>query len=286
MQVIKVFAESIEATLEDPNTILVAATGFNLTEAVETALAIVPDIPNIVELEDRVFELQGYLPLLDITGPFSFFPSHCYPSGVGGKSLSAATRYNSPVIAYVKTGASVEQDIISQLEALFSFQKSALTSFATADLLGGISGGASGAAGLLSGLGLDALLANVDIGAAATAFVREDEIKAVGDQLGNRFGQGENSNFTDTITDAVQEQLGANSDFFKRTKSIGNFTFKEFESRDALDEYIASDQVGNNPDFEGVCFGFAIHENEDQNKYELELMFSDLWPGWLTAIPT
>ena len=35
---------------------------------------------------DKVIEidLKGYLPLLDILGPYSMFPTHCYPSGVGG----------------------------------------------------------------------------------------------------------------------------------------------------------------------------------------------------------
>lgn len=52
-----------------------------------------------------------------------------------------------------------------------------------------------------------------------------------------------------------------------------------------MDDYIASDKVGTNPDHEGVCFGFTIYENEEKNKYELELMFNDMWPGWLRSIP-
>ena len=50
------------------------------------------------------------MPILDITGPFAFFPSHCYQEGATSeeKGLEDATKYNSPVIAYVKTGASIE----------------------------------------------------------------------------------------------------------------------------------------------------------------------------------
>ena len=62
--------------------------------------------------ENLDIKFSGYLPLLDITGPFSFYPSHCYPSGVDveekDKDVNDATKYNSPVIAYVKTGASME----------------------------------------------------------------------------------------------------------------------------------------------------------------------------------
>lgn len=52
-----------------------------------------------------------------------------------------------------------------------------------------------------------------------------------------------------------------------------------------MDDYIASDKVGTSPDHEGVCFGFTIYENEEKNKYELELMFNDMWPSWLRSIP-
>ena len=68
-------------------------------------------------------------------------------------------------------------------------------------------------------------------------------------------------------------------------RNVGNFTFKEFESKEALDKYIEDERIGVDPDFESVCFGFQINENEKKNKYELELFFNDLWPRWLRAIP-
>ena len=38
-------------------------------------------------------------------------------------------------------------------------------------------------------------------------------------------------------------------------------------------------------DHPGVCFGFAIKENEAKNKYELELMFNDWWLPMYSGIP-
>ena len=75
------------------------------------------------------------------------------------------------------------------------------------------------------------------------------------------------------------------TNFFEGTKGLGNFTFKEFASKSELDDYISHEKVGIDPDFDAVCFGFSLHENEDKNKYELELFFNDAWPRWLKAIP-
>ena len=52
-----------------------------------------------------------------------------------------------------------------------------------------------------------------------------------------------------------------------------------------LEDYIGSDKIGTSEEWEGICYGFKIHENEAKNKYELELFYNDLWPGWLNAIP-
>ena len=79
----------------------------------------IPEPKNFVEVAN--VNMVGYLPLRDIFGPYFFFPSHCYPSTKDESELSQATRYNSPVVAYVKTGASVEQDIVDQLRSLFQF---------------------------------------------------------------------------------------------------------------------------------------------------------------------
>ena len=110
VEVAKEYVQSVEDTLTDPEQLLVDYLGFNLTETVETALDQFPDVPTSEELENYDLVFSGYLPILDVTGPFAFYPRHCYPSGVDDeeKDLSDATKYNSPVIAYVRTGASIE----------------------------------------------------------------------------------------------------------------------------------------------------------------------------------
>ena len=70
-----------------------------------------------------------------------------------------------------------------------------------------------------------------------------------------------------------------------KATNFGKFKLKAFESQAELDAYIADERVGLDPEVEGVCFAFAVHENEDKNKYELELFYNDMWPGWLRAIP-
>ena len=95
----------------DPEALVQDYLGFNLTATVEAALDTFPDVPTLETIEQTLdFTFSGYLPMLDITGPFAFYPEHCYPDGVDStdKDLNDATKYNSPVIAYVKTGASIE----------------------------------------------------------------------------------------------------------------------------------------------------------------------------------
>jgi hypothetical protein len=60
-------------------------------------------------LETINIEYLGYMPFIDPFGSFFFFPSQCHPNTKGRKS---ATRFTSPIIGYVKTGASVEQDVV------------------------------------------------------------------------------------------------------------------------------------------------------------------------------
>ena len=60
---------------------------------------------------------------------------------------------------------------------------------------------------------------------------------------------------------------------------------RAFNSQKELDDYISDERIGTSDEFEGVCFAFAVHENESKNKYELELFYNDMWPRWLRAIP-
>lgn len=117
MDAAKEYVQSIEDTLMDPEALIEDVIGVNLTEEVERVIEEnFPTIPTVEQLENIDVSFSGYIPMLDITGPFAFFPSHCYPSGASldedEKGMNEATQYTSPVIAYVKTGASIEQDII------------------------------------------------------------------------------------------------------------------------------------------------------------------------------
>ena len=79
--------------------------------------------------------------------------------------------------------------------------------------------------------------------------------------------------------------FGTESFSSSAAKNVGKFRLQEFESVEELEKYIGSDKIGTSEEWEGICYGFKIHENEAKNKYELELFYNDLWPGWLNAIP-
>ena len=118
------------------------------------------------------------------------------------------------------------------------------------------------------------------------SFIRDDEIEAIADQFSARVGKDLNVNATNFVDDYSKNFFGSDASFLSSaTRNVGNFKFKEFESVDALQDYIASDKIGTSEEWEGICYGFKIHENEAKNKYELELFYNDLWPGWLNAIP-
>ena len=78
---VKASIKEFEDTLLDPNTILKDVFDFNLTETVLEFVPLVDNIPTAEQFENIQLNLVGYLPILDITGPFAFFPSHCYQEG-------------------------------------------------------------------------------------------------------------------------------------------------------------------------------------------------------------
>ena len=208
------------------------------------------------------------------------------------------------MIAYVKTGASIEQDIIDQLTSLFKLQKGIaagtialdiVSLLGLSDVVASLSGFGDGEGGIGIGIGggegegnfeaisglLAKLLQGIDMSSLATAYLREDEIEGVVGQVENRFG----INVTDEMAEEATSFIGDGFDMFESTRSLGNFTFKEFASKGDLDDYISDERIGTDPDFDGVCFGFSVLENDAGNKYELELFFNDAWPGWLKSIP-
>ena len=84
----------------------------NITERFEnfTALA------NRTEL----FNINTYFPIVDPLGPYLMYPQQCY---AWGWDIESGKKHNSPVIAYIKTGNQIEEDIITQLDALFTYQR-------------------------------------------------------------------------------------------------------------------------------------------------------------------
>jgi len=56
---------------------------------------------------------------------------------------------------------------------------------------------------------------------------------------------------------------------------MGNFTYVEFKSVEAMFEYVQSEGYGWDPALPSICFGFQVTENEDKNKYELEWLYRD-----------
>jgi len=53
--------------------------------------------------------------------------------------------------------------------------------------------------------------------------------------------------------------------------SFANFTLKEFESHDAIDDYVRSDTYADK-DHPGICFAFNLEETA-HNKYQLNLRY-------------
>ena len=56
------------------------------------------------------------------------------------------------------------------------------------------------------------------------------------------------------------------------------FKFKEFDTREQLEEYLQHADYGFDKQKpgsrEGICFGFTVHEHKE-NDFELELFFND-----------
>jgi len=72
------------------------------------------------------------MPILDPFGSYFFYPDHCFPS----MWKSGSTRYNSPIIGYVRTGASIEEDIVAQLDSLFKTQRQMKNGVSVMEVLG------------------------------------------------------------------------------------------------------------------------------------------------------
>jgi hypothetical protein len=54
----------------------------------------------------------GYEPILDPRAAFLFYPPHCF--------AQTEFAFDSPIIAYIKQGNQIEEDLITQLNELFT----------------------------------------------------------------------------------------------------------------------------------------------------------------------
>lgn len=77
------------------------------------------------------------------------------------------------------------------------------------------------------------------------------------------------------LGDAVHTDEAAGFSFEDLLDRIGNFEFKAFSSKEAIDEYVSQQGYGWDEDKPGLCFAMSISENDMKNKYELELFFND-----------
>ena len=100
--------ENVENLFEDPEATFQEISNINVTELINNL--------TVLELEELEVEVPvaTYVPMLDPMGAYLFYPDHCY-----GKKRRQL--FSSPVIAYVKTGSSVEDAVISQIDSLFEF---------------------------------------------------------------------------------------------------------------------------------------------------------------------
>lgn len=66
---------------------------------------------------------------------------------------------------------------------------------------------------------------------------------------------------------------------------FGAFEFREFESKQAIDEYVSQADYGWNPAKPGLCLGFQVHENSASD-YELEIFTRSDRPASYMATPS
>ena len=94
------FLEEVEERIENPEQTIQEFFNINVTETLDDIIAF-----ETIEDLDLEIPIRLYIPILDITGPFLFYPSHCY----GNKKRN---RFDSPIIAYIETGTDVEKAVI------------------------------------------------------------------------------------------------------------------------------------------------------------------------------
>ena len=118
---IKAFAEAVETALENPEALVSELTGIDISGEIAKFIDQIPTVEDYISVETINLDVIGYFPLIDPFGPYAFYPEHCYPDGVGKPGIEDYGKYNSPIIAYIRTGSDIEDDIIDSLTSLFKF---------------------------------------------------------------------------------------------------------------------------------------------------------------------
>ena len=67
---------------------------------------------DVLGLTDEEIPKKVYVPVLDIFGPYFFYPPHCKPR-------SKDKLYESPIIGVFKNDNQVQRDVINTMRSLF-----------------------------------------------------------------------------------------------------------------------------------------------------------------------
>ena len=201
VEVMEDVAQEIEDTLENPEALIQDVIGVNVTKIIDD---FVEEQIGLSGLETINIEYLGYMPMMDPFGAYFFFPEHCFVNTGGNRG---ATKFSSPVIGYVKTGASVEMDVVEQLQSLFKTQRQMRNGFAIFDVLG-------------------FNLEDVDT-SMLSSFVRKDEIEQLAEEAGERF---KIDNATDYVDDFTRDMMPDLDEILKQAGAFGKFQVKAFES--------------------------------------------------------
>lgn len=170
---------------------------------------------------------------MDPLGPYLFYPSQCYSTQ---KDVEKGKKYRSPMIAYIRQGNEIEQDLIQQLDAVFGLQREIGKGLTTISQLKTLNT-------LVPGL--------INIQDLIPAFA------SLTGSLGELSESGllESLDFNSTDSDkSLGQQYGFGD--FGGFDYLGNFTFRAFDNYTELDEYIQHREYGWSADRPGICFGF------------------------------
>lgn len=141
-------------------------------------------------------------------------------------------KHDSPVIGIIKNGNQLEEDLLSQIKKIFQDQTK-IDEFAKA---------------------LEEFLDKVDLGGGSE---EEEEDATPAEQEEEEESSLDNYNAFIVPFELVDEAGGAPiSPHEINVKTMGRFTYKEFETVDEMFEYVQKDGYGWDPEIPSICFAF------------------------------